>query len=491
MNHKKILTRRDLIKTFGAGAALLPFVYPRNLSAQSQLPKRVIVYTFPNGIDYDFWKDIQQGPNGIRLLSNDSKHIFDPLKPHLSDISICGGLEFANMRKSTNLGGGHACAPFLLTGEAGVGVSYKIPDNGAFGAGGPSICEFLGQKLAASYNLEYSSIAFQCMPVNDLNGTSVAHIGRTFNNRVNSLTPEMDPVSTFAGMFRGDPRAQVRGSYLLDKMKDEYQRFAKNMGTEYAERSDRLWESVMTTRSRIANLVSTEGIAREPIIVDGKEFNPNDGKPTLDPKFKDLRYNRSVPKIVDLQMDMMIDAMAADRLRYATFQVGSTHGGEIVFLWMPQEYYDLKLTGRFDDAGYKSDFLQAHEIGHHAGRNDTYRRLRQGTVRWFIEQYAKLIAKLKAVPEGNGTMFDNTMVICANQMRIAGGHHTDDLPWLIAGKAGGYLKTGQLLRWTSGKNGESTSQQAILTEACRAMGLNIDWFGDTRFRVGNANALRA
>jgi hypothetical protein len=49
---------------------------------------------------------------------------------------------------------------------------------------------------------------------------------------------------------------------------------------------------------------------------------------------------------------------------------------------------------------------------------------------------------LKAVPEGAGTMLDNTIVLWANHMQTGGNHNAQRLPWMIAGKGGGLLQDG-------------------------------------------------
>jgi hypothetical protein len=51
---------------------------------------------------------------------------------------------------------------------------------------------------------------------------------------------------------------------------------------------------------------------------------------------------------------------------------------------------------------------------------------------------ARLAAALDAVPEGSGTMLDNTLVVWANEQG-RGDHSLDNIPIVLIGKAGGAI----------------------------------------------------
>ena len=95
--------------------------------------------------------------------------------------------------------------------------------------------------------------------------------------------------------------------------------------------------------------------------------------------------------------------------------------------------------------------------------------------KWFMEQLASVIAKLKAIPEGEGTMLDNTVVLWINHMGNGGAHNSDRLPFIVAGGRNGGMKLGQYLK----VNRAPTN--GVYVAACRAMGLQVDTFGDARY----------
>src|SRR5262249_49690885 len=66
---------------------------------------------------------------------------------------------------------------------------------------------------------------------------------------------------------------------------------------------------------------------------------------------------------------------------------------------------------------------------------------------YHIEQFAYLLGKLKAIPEGDGTLLDQCMIAYGSGNSDGNRHNHDDLPILLAGKGGGSLKTGRHLRF--------------------------------------------
>jgi hypothetical protein len=57
------------------------------------------------------------------------------------------------------------------------------------------------------------------------------------------------------------------------------------------------------------------------------------------------------------------------------------------------------------------------------------------------------LALLAGVPEGDGTMLDNSLVLWGNEIGEGASHTHENIPWVIAGSAGGYLATGRALEF--------------------------------------------
>jgi len=54
-----------------------------------------------------------------------------------------------------------------------------------------------------------------------------------------------------------------------------------------------------------------------------------------------------------------------------------------------------------------------------------------------------LIDRMKRIDEGNGSLLDNTMVLYGSEMKDGNGHVREDLPIILAGRAGGRLDAGR------------------------------------------------
>ena len=87
-----------------------------------------------------------------------------------------------------------------------------------------------------------------------------------------------------------------------------------------------------------------------------------------------------------------------------------------------------------------------HELTHHRGDPAKIAKVR--TINTFhIEQFARFLAKLKSIPEGNGTLLDNCMIAYGSGNSDGNRHSHDNLPLLLVGKGGGTIKTGRHIRY--------------------------------------------
>ena len=90
--------------------------------------------------------------------------------------------------------------------------------------------------------------------------------------------------------------------------------------------------------------------------------------------------------------------------------------------------------------------------GHHAYSHDadsvadTVEMLTKINI-WYSEQFAYLLGKLASIREGTGTMLDNTLVFWCNELSRGNSHSHPDMPFVLAGRAGGALRTGRFLSY--------------------------------------------
>ena len=66
--------------------------------------------------------------------------------------------------------------------------------------------------------------------------------------------------------------------------------------------------------------------------------------------------------------------------------------------------------------------------------------------RYYVSQLAYLAARLDAMPEGEGTVLDNSCLLFTSSMWSGTQHDASKLPVVLAGGLGGTLPTGRVAR---------------------------------------------
>lgn len=88
-----------------------------------------------------------------------------------------------------------------------------------------------------------------------------------------------------------------------------------------------------------------------------------------------------------------------------------------------------------------------------------------------MEAWAEFVAILASVREGAGTLLDNCLVLAHSEVSYAKTHDVTGMPMMIAGRAGGRLRSGIHVRG----NGEPVTRVGLT--AMQAMGMPIDRWG--------------
>jgi hypothetical protein len=95
--------------------------------------------------------------------------------------------------------------------------------------------------------------------------------------------------------------------------------------------------------------------------------------------------------------------------------------------------------------------------------------------RWHAQQLAYWMDRLDSYSEGAGTVLDNTAVLWINELSDGLGHDYHDLPIVIAGGLGGYLKQGQFINVKG--SGGYLPHNMLLTTLMNGVGLPTTHFG--------------
>lgn len=79
---------------------------------------------------------------------------------------------------------------------------------------------------------------------------------------------------------------------------------------------------------------------------------------------------------------------------------------------------------------------QHHTISHHLNNPEKMARMAKINI-YYAELYAKFLAKLRSMPEGDGTVLDHTLLVYGAGMADSNGHASDPLPVVLTGGGAG------------------------------------------------------
>lgn len=82
--------------------------------------------------------------------------------------------------------------------------------------------------------------------------------------------------------------------------------------------------------------------------------------------------------------------------------------------------------------------------------------------RWYTNKYKRMIELFDSIPEGDGKLLDNTATMWLPELSDGNAHNTNNLPILIAGGCGGYLKQGAAVNVEGGTIGVGGSENSCV-----------------------------
>ena len=120
----------------------------------------------------------------------------------------------------------------------------------------------------------------------------------------------------------------------------------------------------------------------------------------------------------------------------------------------------------------------AHHGASHDDRSESYEKV----TRFYVGQLAYLASRLDAMPEGEGTVLDNTCLLFTNSLWSGTKHDATKVPVLLAGGLGGTLETGRVLDFGR-KGDENRKLCGMYLGIMDRMGVKLDRFGDASDRL--------
>jgi hypothetical protein len=161
-----------------------------------------------------------------------------------------------------------------------------------------------------------------------------------------------------------------------------------------------------------------------------------------------------------LMMDMLALAYQTDLTRVSTFMLAK------------------EVSGRsYPEVGVADSH---HPVSHHQDEPAKLERLHKIN-EYHFRQFAYLVDKLSKLPEGNGTMLDNSLFLYGTGISDSNTHFHDDLPIALIGGQSAGLKGGRYIRYAKG-----TPLTNLFVSMLEFMGVEVEKIGDS---TGKADRL--
>jgi hypothetical protein len=451
------MNRRTLLRGMGGLALGLPFLDAMRGStaraAGPEFPKRFVVMYTPNGtIAKNFWPTNVNSQDDFELSP-----ILAPLAGHEDDLLIVGGVDMVSAMAPNEGGSNPGDAHQKGTGQC-LTATELLPGNFVGGggqsagwAGGISvdqeIAKHIGQDTAfASLEL---GVAVQGANV----GARISYRGPG-----QPLPPENSPWAAYQRLFGdslGDPleiqQRLARRQSVLDVVAEDYKRLRDRLGGEDREKLHNHLLSIEAIRTRLAKAVVEFEGACQPLDLGS---------------LVDVHAIDNMPLIGGLHMDLLAMAFACDITRVATLMwTNSTSSAVLSFV-------DPAITDGHHGLAHKGD-EDTVKVHHNTLINT-----------WYASQLAALIDRLKAIPEGDGTVFDNTVILWTNEQSRGNNHDRRNMPYVLAGSAGGFFATGRYVEFSS-----ETAHNHLLVSLLNAMGIEAEEFGNPVYGTGPLTGL--
>lgn len=404
------ISRRTVLRGTGVALALpwLEAMRPQTAGAGQAAPAgppvRFAALYMPNGIRADTWTPEQEG------FGWQPSQTLQPLQELRDQVSVLTGL----WHKATNTGDGH----YVKTGGWLTGTTITKTAGVNLNSGGVSLDQLIAARLGDATPLP--SMELGAEPVSkgvdgNVGYTRVygAHIA--WRSPTQPLAKEINPRLAFERMVRassggGAPHADRS---LLDQVRQDAGQLRTRLGSSDRYRIDEYLESVRALEQRLDRAARPGGPAWKPLA-------------PLDPAAAPDSDPADHAERVRLMMDVIAMAFQTDSTRVCTFMFGNAVSG------MNFSFLDGVNSGH-------------HQVSHHQNEEDKLRQYERIT-RWHVEQYAYLLERLRQIPEGEGSVLDNSLVLFGSGLRDGNSHSPVDLPTLLAGGGGGRIRAGQHLR---------------------------------------------
>ena len=435
---KKHFSRRTVLRGVGATLALplldgmVPALTALSKTAAAPVRRLALFYT-PNGMAMGYWLPKSEG-----LLGDQLPPTLASLNRFRERVTIVSGLDHTTAPLAKE-GGEHAkSSGCFLTGTtydarslsaviAGVSVDQVVAR------------EFEHETQLGSLELSLDSPAI----VGRCNQTSCSLVNNiSWRTATLANQPENDPRAIFERLFgtASSTDAAARGARLardrsvLDFVNDQLAALTRRVSAPDRIRLDEYLDSVRDVERRI-EMAEEQGSRKLPVVD------------------RPIGIPRDYAEHARLMMDLLALAFQTDLTRVATFM------------------YANEVSSRaYPEIGESESH---HPLSHHQNDPEKIHRLHRVN-EYHLQQFAYLVDRLNALPDGNGTLLDGSLLIYGTGISDSNTHLYDDVPIAVVSGEAIDVHGGRHYRQAQG-----TRLSNLWLTTANLMGVQVDKFGDS------------
>jgi hypothetical protein len=394
------------------------------ITDKQQAPLRFGAMFMPNGVNPPDWV-----PKGVGK-NFELSPILAPLKDHRSNITVVSSL--MNETPSSN----HIkLTSAFLCGQNHVGQKSEA-----------SIDHLIAQKIGAGTRVPHLRLGTE--PPRAQGYLTCSNVSWNEDNVL--LAPELNPRVAFDRMFRDFNSPEARQKALgqrsvLDAVLNRSKSLSNNLSAYDKEKLDQYFSSIRALEKRLDNIITppapVPGGWRPSLAADqAGKFRPSEEPPD------------NAELYMDVLIDMMVLGMWTDTTRVATLMMG--HG------------LSRKNFAFLD--GVNNDH---HVTSHHRNKPQLIKEYKIIS-RWHVERLQRMMDKMADIDEGGSSLLDNSLMLFGAGMSQGNTHSGSNIPILLAGKAGGAMKTGRHIQ-----TAKNTQHSNFLLSVLQKMGVERERFG--------------
>ena len=397
----KSLPRRTVLKGIGTTMALpfLDAMLPPLRAAAKPIHRFQAFYT-PNGMAMEYWTPKGEG-TALELNS-----IMEPLAPYKDQMLV-----FSGIKASWNYIHAGASGSFLTgTPRGGKNEIEIIAD--------VSIDQMLGKHFEQETQLSTLEI---CMDLPANAGACTGNLSCAYldtlcwRSPTQPLPMEWNPRAVFEKLF-GDSgstdrtaraRRLAQHKSILDSVTGKLADLKKELGPQDQVKMNEYTDAVRDVERRIQMA----------------ERQSNIELPTLEeplgapPVFEDH---------LALMMDLKVLALQSDLTRVISFMISKEQS--------PRPYPQIGVPEAH------------HPLSHHNNVPELIEKMSKIN-RYHVQLFSQYLAKLKATPDGDGSLLDHITILYGAGLSNSNGHSGENLPQMLVGGSAGKIKGGRHLKF--------------------------------------------